>query len=163
MGVTDNPIWSGLSFWVQCMVQGLWPLIFWWYSWPDRYVPYGVPIIILSHQISSWYNGGFSISCSPSFYHRYSTAESVAVLKRARVEWENVLPFWRSNAQHLCHQEGTCSIHIPCVRYRLQLWRVILCWLLTAEWGSCSEILIRLWLQYQMIPPITALLDHWTC
>ena len=59
------------------------------------------------------------MSCGASFYHHYSTAGSVAVLKRARVERENVLPFWRINAQRLCHQEGTCSMHVPCVRHQL--------------------------------------------
>ena len=127
-------------FWVQCMVQGIWPLILWGYSWPDRDVPYGAPILILPYKISSWYNGGFSISRGASFYHCYSTAGSVAVIKRARVKIENVINFWIRKAQRLCYQEGTCSMHIPCVRSQLQLWRVILHWLLTAEGGSCSKI-----------------------
>ena len=120
------------------MFQGLWPLIFWGYSWIDRDVPYGLPILILTHQISSWYNGGFSISCGASCYRSYSTAGSIAVLKRSCVETKNVFPFWRSNTQRSCHKEVTCSMNIPCVWYQLQLWRVILCWLLTAE-GSGSS------------------------
>ena len=83
------------------MVQGICLLIFWGYYRPDRDVPYGVPILILPHQIASCYNGGFSISCGASFYHCYSTAGSVAILNRYHVERENVLPFWRSNAQRL--------------------------------------------------------------
>ena len=163
MAGADNTRWSGSSFWGKCMVQGLCQLIFWGYSWPDRDVTYGVPILILPHQLSSWYNGGFSISCGAYFYHRYSTAGSVAVLKRARVERENVLHFWITNAQRLFHQEGKCYMHIPCVRSWLRHWRVILCWLLTAEGGSCSEIYISLWLKSQMIPPSAAILDHWIC
>ena len=33
------------------MVQGILSLIFWGYSWPDRDVPYGVPILILTHKM----------------------------------------------------------------------------------------------------------------
>ena len=41
------------------MVQGIWPLIFWGYYFPDMDLTYGVPIIILPNQIYLWYNGGF--------------------------------------------------------------------------------------------------------
>ena len=103
------------------MVQGLLKLKFCEHSCPDRDLPYGVPILILPHQISSWYNGGFSIYCGASFYHRCSTVGSVAILKRARVIREYILPFWRSNEQHLCHHEGIFSMHIPCVHSQMQL------------------------------------------
>ena len=78
------------------MAQGLWSLIFWEYSWPNRDLRYVEQIIILPHQISSWYSGGFSISCGASFYHCYSTSGSVAVLKRVCVERENVPPFFET-------------------------------------------------------------------
>ena len=61
----------------------------------------------------------FSISYGAYFYHCYSNSESVAVLKRARVERENILPFWIKNTQRFYHQEGTCSMHISCVRSQL--------------------------------------------